>query len=317
MDGRKNLRTPDFSVSLGRIQTEWSIFLSFNNSNGIDLYCNKNNPGIDEINVKLCVEIPISDGLTIKRSEEKTYTALKDGFRWNQLLSRRLIAEAEFQSLENDTLIIHFKMELSQGKKKEAKSHTLAIPCNSAALMNVIKDCYDSKAFSDVIFICSDGEKIPAHRLICSAYSPVMNVMFTGMREAKDLVVEVPDIDGKAMIEILRYIYTKSVCSIDVLAAKVLYGAQKYGLDELKSICLARMNENLSIENALEYFFVADRYNHTDLLRNSIEFIKSNYKILRETAKDWNNLNSKQWAMLLDHFNEQSAKYVYVFDSSM
>jgi len=141
--------------------------------------------------------------------------------------------------------------------------------------MAEIKNCFNTKAFSDFKFICSDGVEIPAHRLICSAYSPVMKAMFnTEMKEAKDCIVYVTDIDGKTMNEVLRFIYTQNVCCIDTLALDILYAAEKYGLDELKNLCLTKMTDNISIDNALEYFFLADRYNNNDLLQSSISFIK-------------------------------------------
>ena len=155
------------------------------------------------------------------------------------------------------------------------RSKSINLSNISGYLMTEVENCFGTKAFSDFVFICSDGEKIPAHRLICSAYSPVMRAMFnTQMTESKDCIVRVADIDGKTLSEMLRFVYTQEVCNIKELAPKLLYAAEKYGLDELKKLSETAMIENLSTDNALEYFFLSDRFNIGDLLKSSISFIK-------------------------------------------
>lgn len=172
-------------------------------------------------------------------------------------------------------MLTSFQIELFRIQKVFSDLKFLDSSYNTEVMMVEIKNSFATKAFSDFKFICSDGVEIPAHRLICSAYSPVMKAMFnTEMKEAKDCVVHVTDIDGKTMNEVLRFIYTQSVCCIDTLGLDILYAAEKYGLDELKHLCLTKMTDNISIDNALEYFCLADRYNNSDLLTSSISFIK-------------------------------------------
>ena len=74
--------------------------------------------------------------------------------------------------------------------------------------------------------------------------------------------------------EILRYIYIEEVNDIDKFAPKLIYGAQKYKLDELKKLSVATMIKNLSIENAVDYFLLAYKYDVKYLLSQCINFIK-------------------------------------------
>ena len=87
-------------------------------------------------------------------------------------------------------------------------------------------------------------------------------------------IIKITDIDGEAMEEILRFIYTQEVDEIDELAPKLLHGAEKYELNDMKELCVASMIENLSLENAVDYFLIADQYDIKDLLEHCVKFIK-------------------------------------------
>ena len=55
-------------------------------------------------------------------------------------------------------------------------------------------------------------------------------------------IIKITDIDGEAMEEILRFIYTQEVDEIDELAPKLLHGAEKYELNDMKELCVASMS---------------------------------------------------------------------------
>lgn len=96
----------------------------------------------------------------------------------------------------------------------------------------------------------------------------------TPMTESSTRSLSVQDIDGETMKEILRFMYTGMVENIEKLASKLLYGAEKYGIDELKDLCEQDMIENLSTTNAVEYYTLAYRYNIESLYDKCIDFIK-------------------------------------------
>jgi hypothetical protein len=93
--------------------------------------------------------------------------------------------------------------------------------------------------------------------------------------DTKSKVIKIPDVDGETMTEILRFIYTREVNNIKDIVVELFYGAEKYELDKLKNLCIASMIENLSVENALDYFILADKSNVNVLLERSAVFIKS------------------------------------------
>ena len=136
---------------------------------------------------------------------------------------------------------------------------------------------HNSDNFADFSFICSDGVKIPAHRLMISANSPMMEAMLaTSMTESSSQQVKVDDINSNTMIEILRFIYTKNLLYINNdQIIELLYGAEKYQLPDLKDFCKKTMINNISIDNIFEYYSVADQYDLKDLLECCIRFIKA------------------------------------------
>ena len=160
-------------------------------------------------------------------------------------------------------------MELT--KKKESPT----CQCDNE-YQRMCKEYFTTKTFSDFTIKCSDGEKIPAHKFILAAFSSVMKTMInSNMIESESNTVNITDIDEETMTEILRFIYTREVNNIKELAVKLLYGAEKYELERLKKLCAASMIENLSVENALDYFILADQYDLQGLLEHSAVFIKS------------------------------------------
>ena len=130
---------------------------------------------------------------------------------------------------------------------------------------------FDKKLFSDLSFICSDGVRIQAHRF---AIFPSSSIWKNMINIGPNSIIQISDIDSTTMNEILRYIYVEEVNDIDKFAPKLIYGAQKYKLDELKKLSVATMIKNLSIENAVDYFLLAYKYDVKDLLSQCINFIK-------------------------------------------
>lgn len=161
--------------------------------------------------------------------------------------------------------------------QKEGFDDSDALSCGSECrYLSIFEDCFESKTFSDFKFVCSDGIEISAHRLILAAISPVMKRMLEiDMTEANSGVANLTDIDGETMIEILRFIYTQDVENIEELAPKLIYGAKKYELEKLEELCVSFMMKNLSKENAIEYFLLADLYDLQWLLEYAAKFIKS------------------------------------------
>lgn len=114
--------------------------------------------------------------------------------------------------------------------------------------------------------------KVPAHRFAIAASSPVWMKMIEFVPDIKKIKID--GIDSATMTEIMRFIYTEKVNDIENMASKLIYGAQKYELNDLKKFCIASMINNLSIKNAVDCFLMAEQHDYKDLLESCINFIK-------------------------------------------
>jgi speckle-type POZ protein len=123
--------------------------------------------------------------------------------------------------------------------------------------------------------VCSDGKEIPTHRFVLVAHSPVMyKMLMAPMLESKTHTAKLDDIDGETMLEVLRFLYTGKVEDVDFLAPSLLYCAEKYELKDLKNYAATSMSKNLTLDNVLEYFTLADRYEEENLLAKCLFHIK-------------------------------------------
>lgn len=134
---------------------------------------------------------------------------------------------------------------------------------------------FNTETLSDFKFICSDKTKIPVHKFVLIAHSPVMfKMIMSPMKEAKTQSVKLEDIDGETMMEVLRFLYTGTIENIENLAPDLLFCADKYELNELKSYAARAMANSLTVDNVLEYYTLADRYDEEYLLGKCVGFIK-------------------------------------------
>lgn len=129
---------------------------------------------------------------------------------------------------------------------------------------------------SDFAFICSDGVRINAHKFILAVQSSVMLKMFTtSLSDVNKNEVVLNDIDSETMLEMLRYMYCNKIENFEALATKLLYCAEKYDLEELKTLCFFEMIDNLSLNNVIPYLTAFDLYGSDVLVEHLIRFISS------------------------------------------
>ncbi|KAL7025649.1 hypothetical protein ACKWTF_013578 [Chironomus riparius] len=238
---------------------------------------------------------------------ERDYSTFEGGRGWKNLISVSELTEKSSKYIKNGTLRIGAKIELIKADDNDNKPSTSACEHNS-----IFEHFYNSKIFSDLTIVCSDNIEIQAHRFALVFCSPVMKKM---AEVDFSSIIKVEDIDSVAMTEILRYIYIKAVNGIDKLAPKLIYGAVKYELNGLKELCITAMTDNLSIENAVDSFLLADQYDAKELLDRSIEFIKENHQLLIENAEDWDKLKKKHLNMLLGHYKQKPEKVLILVSS--
>jgi hypothetical protein len=122
--------------------------------------------------------------------------------------------------------------------------------------------------------VCSDEVEIAAHSCILGGRSSVFKSMLTTeMSEKKTSRIVVDDIDSNTMQQFLRYIYKLEVEDLRNHAPNLIYCAEKYDLPQLKSMCVSRLIDEVSLKDVFLNLKIANRYNEPKLLRACMEFI--------------------------------------------
>ena len=87
--------------------------------------------------------------------------------------------------------------------------------------------------------------------------------------------VEIEDIDGEIMMEILRFIYTGKAQNLDKYADALLPAADKYCLERLKVQCEETLCTIIDRDNVAETLILADLHSAGQLRQQSIDFINA------------------------------------------
>ena len=157
-----------------------------------------------------------------------------------------------------------------------------AVPVTTA-YSSQMRALVNDEEFSDVTFLVED-QPIYAHRAILAQRCDHFAAMFrSGMREASERMVPIPDISRKVFLLLLEYIYTDAV-KVDVENAIELYIASDiYQLDRLKDMCCTVVRRNLNAENAGPLLESASE-NHCQILREvCMTYIVENFDVVSKT----------------------------------
>ena len=133
----------------------------------------------------------------------------------------------------------------------------------------------ENPVYSDVTLVCGQRE-FPVHKAILSARSKVFQAMFEHkMLENERSRVEIEDIDGEIMLEILRFIYTGKTQNMDKFADALLPAADKYCLERLKVQCEETLCTTIDKDNVADTLILADLHSATQLRQQAIDFINT------------------------------------------
>lgn len=117
---------------------------------------------------------------------------------------------------------------------------------------------FNNKAYSDCVFLCSDGLQVPVHRVILTKRSPGFKILFDAMTRNKTNSRKFDNIDSDTMKAVMSFIYTGNVMlNDDKLSAKVLRAATEFKLMELKKLCADVLIHHLDAQNVLSLLELA------------------------------------------------------------
>ena len=136
-----------------------------------------------------------------------------------------------------------------------------------------------SEQFSDVVFLCSDGERIHAHRCIVAACSPHMRAMLQGSwMENAGKVSEVPMTQSAPAVRaLLRFFYTGEVdeAAVQSQMSDVLHLAAQHEQPELKAACEKCAAKMLSVQTVVPILVTAHLHDLPSTKARCINLINS------------------------------------------
>ncbi|XP_008556028.1 speckle-type POZ protein [Microplitis demolitor] len=156
----------------------------------------------------------------------------------------------------------------------------------SKEILDDLPALFHSKDYSDIILVVGD-KRIPAHKALLINRNNVFRRMLTfHQKNNRNNIVNVPDMDPDILEKLLEFIYTDNVTSLDEVAESLYEVADKYQIPALKKLCEESLCKNITVENAVQYLVLLNRYNANGIFLNYIaDFIAINSKIITETEE--------------------------------
>merc|ERR1739848_71389 len=111
------------------------------------------------------------------------------------------------------------------------------------------------------------------------------------MIEARSGKVKIDDFKANTVKTMVYYMYNERVSSsrLHEINADLLRLADKYNVTSLVDFCVEHLEENLSLENALDVLVTSHRMNQKDLFDAATNFFCENRRYLVKTDT-WNEL---------------------------
>lgn len=137
----------------------------------------------------------------------------------------------------------------------------------------------NNEQFSDVHFIV-ENQTVYAHRAILYSRSDYFRTMFDAqMRESTALSIPISNVPYNVFLSVMEYLYTKKAnVQNGQHAVELLKAADMFRLDGLRSYCVVKVEQAITVENVCDICYIADTHNTESLKQYCINFIIVNFK---------------------------------------
>ncbi|KAK0074943.1 hypothetical protein PV326_012040 [Microctonus aethiopoides] len=150
-----------------------------------------------------------------------------------------------------------------------------------------LKNFLTSPDLSDMTIVIGK-KKIPVHKAILAAYSPVFFAMFkANMRESVNKQIVVTDIEVDIMEKIINFMYTGTIYPVPEICdlLSIMQVADKYGIITLMTWCERKLIEKLKVENVLEILDRVSEYEVPQLMKIATSFMVENKLAITKLEK--------------------------------
>ena len=165
-------------------------------------------------------------------------------------------------------------------------------------MMNRLDIQRRNEHFCDVILEVGSGDhqaRLKAHKIVLCAASPFFyNALNSDMKEKKEGVIRLEEINKAVMEQVLEFVYTGRV--VDVTqhnAFDLLEVAEFFVIPSLKAVSSKFISQTLSSSNCLLAYYSAERYHCPELQKEARDFAFANFMSLTG-SEYFLNLNIEQ-----------------------
>jgi len=150
------------------------------------------------------------------------------------------------------------------------------------------------------VILEAGGVETPVHRLVVVSGSPYFMAMFTGkMTESSADRVKLNGIDGKALLQLIEYIYTSMIEVTEDNVQSLLPAANLLQLQFVRESCCSFLQSQLHPSNCLGIRQFADIHSCSDLLTHARSFTEQHFSdVVR--GEEFQNLSCQQVCELID-----------------
>lgn len=242
------------------------------------------------------------------------FAVKKESYRWDESWSglRRLYSgrfeDIDYFTLESlgihldeatvycDVYVYDSLPKISTGVKFDDAKTQLMSKINESSLQSDLSNSKDNEFLTDFTIQCDD-ENFPCHRLILSSRSSVLRAMLQPhTKEAHSAKLVISDASKECVKWLLEYIYTDTCSELSKNALEVFFIADKYNVEGLKAKAIMELMEQVNVENAADLYIKVHPYmNCQEFLSFLSKFIKANLTEVKDT-EGWKKLTK-------DHLN--------------
>ena len=152
------------------------------------------------------------------------------------------------------------------------------------------------------VTIQSANTSIPANRMVLSCYCSFFDHIFATEtnNQVNNLVVDIPDVDGKSLQLLIQYIYTGQICIDNDNVFDILAAANHLELDEVKEFCFEFLESCVTPDNCITILIIAKQYKNFTLRDKVYEHISDNYQTITKTPA-FLNLENDELFLIVFH----------------
>jgi speckle-type POZ protein len=177
----------------------------------------------------------------------------------------------------------------------------------------------DTGEGADVTFSVG-GETLTAHKIVLAMRSPVLKAeLFGQMKEAKEHLVTIQDMQPDVFRALLHFIYTDSLPDMDDqdgegnrdMIHHLLVAADRYAVDRMKLVCASILCKNLDVETVSTTLALAYQHSCDRLKDVCLEFITSSSSVMDSlvATQGYQNLKATCPSALVDAYEKSSKRF--------